>query len=223
MKTPSRLSVLRFCALAACLPVIAGAQDNDISDSATPASPATAPEKPEIFRENLINNSPFRAVSGRRNTAQQPLELHGFVGNGKNLEVSLTNPGTRECRWVRLRDENAKWFVESADPEKRTAVVRLDGVSLNLEMVHPNETPLSITPATGATATATGTGTVQQANMPAGNAPQQPQQRTPRSFRSGSSGANTGSSGEAVAPASASGNTGGNNPSGGGRRRNRSN
>ncbi|MDR2982650.1 MAG: hypothetical protein LBV12_10440 [Puniceicoccales bacterium] len=114
----------------------------------TPDVPAAAPvpvEKLQIRRENLITNSPFRIARrwGRDTATRQPLELHGFVGSGDKMEISLTNPSTRECHWVKLRDENAKWYVESADAKSRTAVVRMDGMSINLEMVKASETPMT--------------------------------------------------------------------------------
>ncbi|MDR2844603.1 MAG: hypothetical protein LBV28_00730 [Puniceicoccales bacterium] len=152
--------------LALAAPVITRADDDliiDLPDDPTPTAATTTPDapakpdgtdaaKPEIQRQNLVTNSPFRAVRWtRRVTANaQPLEIRGFVGSGENLEVSITNPQTRECHWIKVRDENAKWYIDRADPIARTAVVRMDGILINLEIVKPTETPLPITAAGGA-------------------------------------------------------------------------
>lgn len=113
----------------------------------TSSAAAAAPSKPEILRENLVNNSPFRAIrwNQRVSSGNQPLELRGFAGSGDNLQVSLTDPRTRECQWVRVRDDNARWYVESADANTRTAVVRMDGIAINLEIAKASEVPIPIT------------------------------------------------------------------------------
>jgi len=107
----------------------------------------------KIRRENLIANSPFRLAPRRLSASTQPLEIRGFAGFGDNLEISLTNPRTRECHWVRLRDRDAKWYVKSADPIARTAVVELNGTTIDVEMVKASETPMPIRPAGGAPVT----------------------------------------------------------------------
>lgn len=110
-------------------------------DSTEPVSS----ERPTILRENLVNNSPFRAVRRGRGVvmSNQPLELRGFIGRGENMEVSLTDPRTKECQWVRVRDPNARWYVESANSYTRSAVVQMDGISITLEMSKPSEIPIT--------------------------------------------------------------------------------
>ncbi|MDR1817282.1 MAG: hypothetical protein LBR07_03710 [Puniceicoccales bacterium] len=119
---------------------------NAAAAPATPASPAVE----KIRRENLVSNNPFRSgVIGRGGSAQT-YEIRGFAGRGADLEVSITNPATRECHWVKVRDPEAKWFVESADPVARTAVIKINDVSLDIEMAKPSEMPTPIRPAGGA-------------------------------------------------------------------------
>jgi hypothetical protein len=64
-----------------------------------------------------------------------PLELRGIMGRGENALISITNPETGESQWVRLRDERAKWYVESMNLKNRSVVVRLHGMVLKLEMI----------------------------------------------------------------------------------------
>ena len=120
-------------------------------DTPTPPSPTPPGVSQKIQRENLITNPPFRIIRRPRvqqpGTVQQPLEIRGFAGIGDNLEISLTNPATRECHWVKIRDEDAKWYVESADPVTRIATVRMNGISMALEMAKASEAPTPITPA----------------------------------------------------------------------------
>ena len=119
---------------------------NQVASDAMEQTPVeTAPaERPTILRENLVNNSPFRMVQrGRGPVSNQPLELRGFIGKGDKMEVSLTDSRTKECQWVRVGDPDARWYVESANSYTRTAVVRMDGISLSLEMAQPSETPLT--------------------------------------------------------------------------------
>jgi hypothetical protein len=123
----------------------------DAADAAAKPDAADSDAKPDLpvgkpKRENLITNSPFRIV---RRSARliQTLEIRGFSGRGDDLEVSLTNPATRECHWVKVRDADSKWYVESADPVLRTAVVRVNGATLDVEMAKPTLTPTPIRPA----------------------------------------------------------------------------
>ncbi len=120
---------------------------NQVANDGLEETPAVAVsgERPTILRENLVNNSPFRIVRRGRGavTSNQPLELRGFIGKGDKMEVSLTDPRTKECQWVRVGDHNARWYVESANSYTRTAVVRMDGISITLEMAKPNEIPLT--------------------------------------------------------------------------------
>ncbi|MDR2863391.1 MAG: hypothetical protein LBV54_05920 [Puniceicoccales bacterium] len=157
-KTPVRTPVpaLRaLCLLCSFLIPVSGnaaETDDDSSTAETPpasaAAPTPAPGKTKIYREDLITNSPFRQMTPGllrpgQIAAAQPLEIHGFLGHGENLEVSLTNPVTRECLWVRVRDRSAKWYVESADPVARTAVVVVDRVPVTL-VVRASERSLPI-------------------------------------------------------------------------------
>jgi hypothetical protein len=117
--------------------------------TASPALPHADTPAPAIRRENLINNSPFRIRVPRRDTttAPQALEIRGFMGSGRNLEISLSNPNTLECQWVRVGDPDARWFVESADPVTRTASVRMDGMTISVHMAKPAELPPPAPPA----------------------------------------------------------------------------
>lgn len=110
------------------------------------AIPEAKPPKPEIKRENLITNSPFRTarVLSRTGGNTQQLEIRGFYGSGDALEVSLTNPLTRECHWVKVGDSDARWKVTSADPVARTAVVEMNGMVISVSMAQVDERPLSI-------------------------------------------------------------------------------
>jgi len=120
--------------------------DGDADAAETPKDAAVAGK---AKRDNLISNSPFRKP--RPNAPRlQTFEIRGFCGSGDNLEVSITNPATRECHWVKVRDPEAKWFVESADPVARTAVIKINDVSLDIEMAKPSEMPTPIRPAGGA-------------------------------------------------------------------------
>jgi hypothetical protein len=57
------------------------------------------------------------------------------MGRGENALISITNPDTGESQWVRLRDERAKWYVESINPKTRSVVVLLNNMSVKLEMI----------------------------------------------------------------------------------------
>ncbi|MDR1498191.1 MAG: hypothetical protein LBS59_07275 [Puniceicoccales bacterium] len=120
----------------------ASAETNAPGGAASPA--AETPTASEIKRENLITNSPFRRIRPRETLTTQVLEIRGFTGRGADLEISITNPATRECHWVKVRDPDAKWFVESADPIARTAVVRMNGIPINIEIVKASENPIPI-------------------------------------------------------------------------------
>ncbi|MDR2429382.1 MAG: hypothetical protein LBD14_00495 [Puniceicoccales bacterium] len=158
MKSPNRtrhlLLSLAAMTLVATAPLHANDLDDTDADDTTESPPTPTPTTPatqKIQRENLITNPPFRIIRRPRvqqsGTTQQPLEIRGFTGTGDNLEISLTNPATRECHWVKIRDEDAKWYVESADPITRTATVRMNGIAMSLEMAKANEAPIPITPA----------------------------------------------------------------------------
>jgi hypothetical protein len=93
----------------------------------------------------------MRGGFGRRagpgdSASTAPLEMHGLIGRGENAQVSITNPSTGESQWVRVRDTKAKWYVESVNPKSRSAIVRMDGMTLKLEMVTTTGEPMSITP-----------------------------------------------------------------------------
>jgi hypothetical protein len=57
------------------------------------------------------------------------------MGRGENALISITNPITGESQWVRLRDNRAKWYVESINPKTRSVVVLLNNMSVKLEMI----------------------------------------------------------------------------------------
>jgi hypothetical protein len=57
------------------------------------------------------------------------------MGRGENALISITNPVTGESQWVRLRDNRAKWYVESINSKTRSVVVLLNNMSVKLEMI----------------------------------------------------------------------------------------
>jgi hypothetical protein len=122
----------------------AQANDAEAMPATAHASPAA---KSEIKRENLITNSPFRTarILNRTGGNTQQLEIRGFSGSGDKLEVSLTNPLTRECHWVKVGDPDARWKVTSADPAARTAIVEINGMVISVSMAQVDERPLGIT------------------------------------------------------------------------------
>jgi hypothetical protein len=71
-----------------------------------------------------------------------------MFGSGENAWVSITDAGTGASKWVRVRDPNPneKWFVESVNPRNRSAIVRMDGMALKLEMITNTGEPMSIAP-----------------------------------------------------------------------------
>ncbi len=87
-----------------------------------------------------------RNRQSQENRSFSPLELHGMIGSGENLEVSIKNPETGESQWVKLRDKKAKWYVESANPLARSVVVRLNGMALKLDLTANTGEPMSIAP-----------------------------------------------------------------------------
>lgn len=112
-----------------------------------PSGYALAAESPapEYRRSSLVERTPF-AKNERgpvRASSGGPLELRGFFGSGKDMEVSLTRPDNKESAWVRVGDTTSKWFVESADPDAGTAEVRYDGLRLHLTLARPEEVTMT--------------------------------------------------------------------------------
>jgi hypothetical protein len=57
------------------------------------------------------------------------------MGRGENALVSITSLETGESQWVRVRDGRAKWYVESVNPRARRATVRMDGMTIDLQII----------------------------------------------------------------------------------------
>lgn len=97
---------------------------------------AETPAAPEYRRASLVERTPFAKIERgpARAVTGGPLELRGFFGSGKDLEVSITRTDTKEASWVKIGDTASKWVVESADPEAGTAEVRFEGQRLHLSL-----------------------------------------------------------------------------------------
>ncbi|MDR2981603.1 MAG: hypothetical protein LBV12_05075 [Puniceicoccales bacterium] len=108
------------------------------------ASAAFAQENRDDRRERRFRQDRGREAPERASFA--PLELHGMIGSGDNMEVSITNPQTNESQWVKVRDKTAKWYVESANPAARSVVVQMNGMAVKLEMIRNTGEPMSIAP-----------------------------------------------------------------------------
>lgn len=87
----------------------------------------------EFTRAGLFERPPFTTKSGGHDASAAGYELHGFFGDGENLEVSIFKTDTRVSKWV-AADGNDSWKIEEADPENGTVTLLADGLRLRLRL-----------------------------------------------------------------------------------------
>ena len=103
---------------------------------------------------NLVDRNPFMTPQQESQKKAEPtpqpqrspppLSLRGIMKIGETWEFSIHHKKKNQSNWVKLKDENAAYYVSAYDQEQKTITLKMSGQTVRLSLQKPDLSPKRI-------------------------------------------------------------------------------